>query len=47
MNESLFQATKLCVVGYINRYIKTSPLRPGEHLFQDGETTASSIVDTR
>lgn len=46
MNESLFRASNLCVVGNINRDIKTAPLRPGNHLFRDGETTVSSIVET-
>ena len=46
MNESLFRATSLCVVGNINRDIKTAPLRPGNHLFRDGETSVSSIVET-
>jgi sugar/nucleoside kinase (ribokinase family) len=46
MNESIFRTGSLCVVGNINRDIKTSPLEPGEHLFRDGETSVSSIVET-
>lgn len=46
MNESVLRASKLCVVGNINRDIKTAPLSPGEYLFSDGETTVSSIVET-
>jgi 2-dehydro-3-deoxygluconokinase len=45
-DESVFAGTSLCVVGNINRDVKTSPLRAGEHLFRDGETSASSIVET-
>jgi sugar/nucleoside kinase (ribokinase family) len=46
MNESIFRGSKLCVVGNINRDIKTAPLHPGDHLFRDGETTVSSILET-
>lgn len=46
MNESVFQSGKLCVVGNINRDIKTAPLRIGEYLFHDGETSISSIVES-
>jgi sugar/nucleoside kinase (ribokinase family) len=46
MNDSLFRSGSLCVVGNINRDIKTAPLAPGEHLFHDGETSVSSIVET-
>jgi sugar/nucleoside kinase (ribokinase family) len=46
MNESIFRDCRLCVVGNINRDIRTSPLDAGEHLFRDGETTVASIVET-
>lgn len=46
MNESIFRTGSLCVVGNINRDIKTAPIAPGEHMFRDGETSVSSIVET-
>lgn len=36
----------LCVVGNVNRDLKTAPFRAGEHLFRDGETSVASIVET-
>jgi sugar/nucleoside kinase (ribokinase family) len=36
LTEAAFTAGSLCVVGNINRDLKTAPLRPGDHLFQDG-----------
>jgi sugar/nucleoside kinase (ribokinase family) len=33
-------------VGNINRDIKTAPIVPNDHLFQDGETAIASIVET-
>jgi sugar/nucleoside kinase (ribokinase family) len=44
--ESAFAGSSLCVVGNINRDIKTAPLRAGEHLFADGETSVASIAET-
>ncbi len=41
-----FTGSSLCVVGNINRDVKTAPLRAGEHLFADGETSAASITET-
>ncbi len=41
-----FETASLCVVGNVNRDIKTAPFPPGDHLFQDGETPVSSIVET-
>jgi sugar/nucleoside kinase (ribokinase family) len=46
MNESLLRASSLCVVGNINRDIKTAPLHAGDHLFHDGETSVASILET-
>jgi sugar/nucleoside kinase (ribokinase family) len=46
MNDSIFRTSRLCVVGNINRDIKTSPLEPGDYLFRDGETSVASIVET-
>jgi sugar/nucleoside kinase (ribokinase family) len=33
-------------MGNINRDIKTSPLRPGDHLFRDGETSVPALRET-
>jgi len=45
-DESVFRGAKLCVVGNINRDIKTAPFQPGEHLFADGETSIGGICET-
>jgi len=45
-SDTIFAAESLCVVGNINRDVKTAPLSPGPHLFQDGETSVESIVET-
>jgi sugar/nucleoside kinase (ribokinase family) len=42
----MFKGSSLCVVGNINRDVKTSPLHAGEHLLRDGETSVSSISET-
>ena len=44
--ERTFQGSSLCVVGNINRDVKTAPLRAGEHLFRDGETSVSAVTET-
>ena len=41
-----FEGSSICVVGNINRDVKTAPLSPGGHLFSDGETPVSSVVET-
>ena len=46
LDENAFRDGSLCVVGNINRDIKTAPLAAGEHLFSDGETAVGSIVET-
>ncbi|MCI0624961.1 MAG: carbohydrate kinase family protein [Acidobacteria bacterium] len=46
LSETAFQGASLCVVGNINRDIKTSPFRPGNHLFRDGETSVPTIQET-
>jgi sugar/nucleoside kinase (ribokinase family) len=45
-NDAVFQGSSLCVVGNINRDLKTSPFRAGEELFSDGETSVGSIAET-
>src|SRR5436190_13983727 len=45
-NDPIFGGSSLCVVGNINRDVKTAPVRAGEHLFADGETSVTSIGET-
>lgn len=45
-DPALFAGTRLGVVGNLNRDLKTSPLRAGAHLFEDGETTVTAIHET-
>jgi sugar/nucleoside kinase (ribokinase family) len=42
----MFEGSSVCVVGNINRDVKTSPLQAGDHLLRDGETSVSSIIET-
>lgn len=44
--SELFRASRLCVVGNINRDVKTAPLEPGDHLFEDGETSVAAVYET-
>jgi sugar/nucleoside kinase (ribokinase family) len=46
LDESAFSGGSLCVVGNINRDVKTAPLSTGDHLFRDGETPVDSVVET-
>jgi sugar/nucleoside kinase (ribokinase family) len=46
LSDALLGAGSLCVVGNINRDIKTAPIFAGEHLFRDGETAVASIMET-
>jgi sugar/nucleoside kinase (ribokinase family) len=45
-SDGLLAAGTLCVVGNINRDIKTTPLAPTEQLFRDGETQIGCIKET-
>lgn len=45
-NDPIFGGGSLCVVGNINRDVKTAPVCAGEHLFADGETSVGSIIET-
>ena len=45
-SDPIFAGSSLCVVGNINRDVKTAPMWAGEHLFADGETSVSSIIET-
>lgn len=44
--ENPFTDSSLCVVGNINRDIKTTPLDTGGHLFTDGESPVAAIAET-
>jgi sugar/nucleoside kinase (ribokinase family) len=46
LNERFFSAANICIVGNINRDIKTTPISPGSHLFADGETSVTMITET-
>jgi len=46
LDESAFRQGSLCVVGNINRDVKTAPLQPEEGLFRDGETSIANVTET-
>ena len=46
LDERILRSGNVCVVGNINRDIKLSPIVSGDHLFRDGETSVSSIIET-
>src|SRR4051794_5702811 len=46
LNERPFHGSSLCVVGNINRDVKTASLKAGDHLLRDGETSVSAIFET-
>src|SRR5215831_4051908 len=46
LDEQALKGGSLCVVGNVNRDVKTSPLAGGEALLHDGETGVASIVET-
>jgi len=46
LSEELFQNASLCVVGNVNRDVKTAPFAADEALLQDGETPVDAIVET-
>jgi len=45
-DDSVFAGSSLCVVGNINRDVKTAPFAAGEALLTDGETSVDSIIET-
>jgi len=45
-DETIFQGSRLCVVGNICRDVKTAAIPQDDSLFADGETPTGSIVDT-
>jgi sugar/nucleoside kinase (ribokinase family) len=46
LDDSALRGAKLCVVGNVNRDLKTAPFPPGGHLFDDGETPLPGISET-
>jgi len=46
LDECIFKSASLCVVGNINRDIKTAPMPSGGFLLRDGETSVASIIET-
>jgi len=45
-DDSVFKGSSLCVVGNINRDVKTAPFVAGDALLTDGETSVDSIIET-
>jgi sugar/nucleoside kinase (ribokinase family) len=46
VDETVFRAGRLCVVGNICRDVKIAPITPDDRLFHDGETPTQFIVET-
>jgi sugar/nucleoside kinase (ribokinase family) len=46
LSERAFNQGSLCVVGNINRDLKTAPLPAGEYLFRDGEISVPYLAET-
>jgi sugar/nucleoside kinase (ribokinase family) len=46
LDETAFRGRRLCVVGNVNRDVRTAPIPAGEYLFADGETPAAFIRET-
>src|SRR5689334_23568131 len=46
LDESAFVGRRLCVVGNVNRDLRTAPVPAGDYLLQDGETSAAYIRET-
>lgn len=46
LDESVLRESQLCIVGNINRDIRTTPIPCGEYLFADGETSISGVYET-
>ncbi|MGD0127066.1 MAG: carbohydrate kinase family protein [Terriglobia bacterium] len=46
LDEQSFCTADICIVGNINRDIRTSQIPPGDYLFADGETSVAAITET-
>ena len=46
LDETAFPGVRLCVVGTVNRDLRTAPLPAGDYLFEDGETSTPFVRET-
>jgi sugar/nucleoside kinase (ribokinase family) len=46
IDPASFRGRRLCVVGNLNRDLRTAPIAPEEHLFVDGETSTEFVRET-
>jgi sugar/nucleoside kinase (ribokinase family) len=46
IDPASFRGRRLCVVGNLNRDLRSAPIAPGEHLFRDGETSTQFVRET-
>ena len=46
LDDTAFRGRRLCVVGNLNRDLRTAPVPGGDHLLADGETSAAFIRET-
>ena len=46
LDETVFSGSRLCIVGNVCRDVRTAPIDPAPHLFEDGETPTEFIVET-
>src|SRR6266850_2270586 len=46
LDETAFVGRRLCVVGNVNRDLRTAPIPAGDYLFHDGETSAAFVRET-
>lgn len=46
IDDSVFRSAGLCVVGNVNRDVKTAPVTAGPHLLEDGEDGVAWIKET-
>ena len=46
LDDTAFRGRRLCVVGNLNRDVRTAPIPAGDYLFADGETSAPFVRET-
>jgi sugar/nucleoside kinase (ribokinase family) len=46
MGQSAFKSGSLCVIGNVNRDLKTAPMPGGKFLLHDGETSVAGMTET-
>jgi len=44
--EELFRGRRVCVIGNVNRDLRTAPIHAGAHLLHDGETSTDFVRET-